>query len=276
MTYWSDLHHHTDWDALWLGHPAVRAWANRRVTGDPSLWPIGCLRQIAPERLPLVRTLSVGCGVGNLERSLVELGLVTSVTGIDESPEIIEEAQRRAAEAGFGDRIRHVAGDARTMLAAERGLDAVFFHASLHHFDRLDELLESVRVALKPGGILYLDEYIGPSRDEWSFAILARLNLVYWQLPRASRRAGVVRAPINREDPTEAIESSRIPAAVGKRFRVLEQRDYGGNLLGVIYPNLRRPGEAFEAAIAQLLRREDALLARGRASYHAVIVAERP
>lgn len=276
MRYWSDLRRHDNWEAMWLGHPAVRAWINRRVSGDPSLWPIACLRQILPGRLPLARALSVGCGVGNLERSLLDLGFVSSVTGIDESPEAIEEARHRAAEAGFADRVRYVAGDARAALSAERRLDAVFFHGSLHHFEHVGELLENVRAALKPGGVLYLDEYIGPSRDEWTLGLLARLNLVYRLLPRGSRRTRLVRAPVDREDPTEARESSRIPREVASRFRVLARRDYGGNLGHVIYPNLLRPGEAFEQAVAQLLRREDLLAGRGVPGFFSVIVAERP
>jgi SAM-dependent methyltransferase len=276
MHYWSDLRRHDDWEAMWMGHSAVRAWINRRVSGDPSLWPIACLRQILPGRLPLARAISVGCGVGNLERSLCELGLVSSVTGIDESPEAIEEATRRAAETGVADRVRYVAGDARAAISAERGLDAIFFHASLHHFDRVGELLDSVRAALRPGGVLYIDEYIGPSRDEWTLGRLAWLNLVYRLLPAGSRRARLVRAPISREDPTEARESSRIPREVASRFRVLARRDYGGNLGFVIYPNLRRPGAAFERAVAQLLRREGRLADRGVPGFFSVIVAERP
>jgi SAM-dependent methyltransferase len=272
--YWSDLSLHDDWDAMWMGHPRVRAWINRRVSGDPATWPIGRLRQVIPERLPLGRVLSIGCGVGNLERSLVELGYAARVVGVDESAAAVEEAKTRARTAGFGDRIEYRVEDARTTLARGRW-DGVFFHASLHHFAGVGEILERVRAALEPNGILYVDEYVGPSRDEWSISKIARLNLEYWRLPRESRRARVVRAPISREDPSEALESSRIPAEVQTRFRVLDRRDYGGNLLFVIYPNLRRPGAPFETAIEMLLRREEAIAERGQPGYFSVIVAER-
>jgi SAM-dependent methyltransferase len=273
--YWSDLRLHDEWDAMWMGHPRVRAWINRRVSGDPAMWPIGCLRQVVPERLPLPRVLSVGCGVGNLERSLLELGFATEILGVDESAEAVAEAASRAAAAGFADRVEYRVEDARDTLARPERWDAVFFHASLHHFDRIGELLARVREALKPKGIVYVDEYIGPSRDEWSLPRLVRLTLEYWRLPRESRRARLVRAPISAEDPTEALQSSRIPAEVAARFRVLERRDYGGNLLFVIYPNLRRPGEPFESAVSTLMRREDELAGKGVPGYFSVIVAER-
>lgn len=273
--YWSDLRRHDDWDAMWSGHPRVRAWINRRVSGDPAMWPIGSLAQVVPERLPIARALSIGCGVGNLERSLVELDYATSVTGVDESAEAIGDARARAAKAGFGDRIRYLVDDGRAALSRERDLDAVFFHASLHHFARVGDLLEHVYRALRPGGILYVDEYVGPSRDEWTLARLARLNLEYRRLPWRAHRARIVRAPVSEKDPTEALESSRIPREVAARFRVLSRRDYGGNLLFVIYPNLRRPGPEFESAIESLISREDALADRGVPGYFSVIIAER-
>ena len=84
MSYWDDPRRH-GWDELWQNHPAVRAWINRRVTGDSNRWPIEVLARSVSDRLPFRRAVSVGCGVGNLERSLVSLGLVTRVTGVDAS-----------------------------------------------------------------------------------------------------------------------------------------------------------------------------------------------
>lgn len=264
-----------------MNHPAVRAAINRRVTGDPQLWPIAWLPSVVPGRTPFGRALSVGCGVGNFERTLVDFGIVRRVTGIDASPEVIAEARRSAAEAGMGESISYAVADAREQLAGERDLDAIFFHASLHHFDRLPAFLGLVRRALAPRGVLYLDEYAGPSRGEWSWRHLLRWNSAYWRLPRAVRRTGIVRAPINREDPTEAIESSGILPAVDAHLRVLARRDYGGNLLAVIYPSLLRPNqpggpppEIFDEAVGELLRREDALLKRGAPGFHTVVVAE--
>ena len=88
MSYWSDPGKH-GWDELWQNHPAVRAWINRRVTGDPSKWPIEWLPRIVPDRLPFRRAVSIGCGLGNLERSLVELGVAVRVTGVDASVEAV-------------------------------------------------------------------------------------------------------------------------------------------------------------------------------------------
>lgn len=264
-----------------MSPPAVRARINRRVTGDSSLWPIAWLPSVVPDRVPFARSMSIGCGVGNFERSLVELNIVEAVTGIDASAEVIVEARRRAEQAGMTDRIQYVAADARETLKRARDLDAVFFHASLHHFDRLPELLGMVRRALRPRGILYLDEYVGPARNEWTWRHLLKWNAVYRTLPPAVRRTRIIRRPINREDPTEAIASSGILPAVEEHFRVIARRDYGGDLLTVIYPSLLRPDqpngpspELFNEVIESLLDREERLLARGRGSFQTVVVAE--
>jgi SAM-dependent methyltransferase len=278
--YWSDVRRY-GWDELWMNHPAVRERINLRVTGDPALWPIQWLARVVPGRVPFARAANVGCGTGHLEASLLDHGIVARITGIDRSAEAIGEARRRAADAGHGVAASFVVEEAEAFLERERDLDAVFFHASLHHFERPPEILGLVRRALKPSGILYLDEYVGPARHEWTWRHLLRWNAVYRTLPVAVRRTRVIRRPINREDPTEAVASSAILPGVAEYFRVLARRDYGGQLLAPIYPSLRRPDqpggptpELFDRVVGELLDREDRLLAGGGGSFQSIVVAE--
>ena len=285
MAYWDQLEKHTNWDEIWMNHPLVRARINKRVTGDPNLWPLLWFRDVMGDRIPFRQALSVGCGVGNLERSLVEHGIVSHVTGVDVSSSAIGEARRLAVEAGFDGKIRYEIAESRQFLARQHNADAVFFHASLHHFAALPVFLGEVRSALRPGGILYADEYVGPARTEWSFPRMAALNFVYRCLPGRARRVGIIRRPINSEDPTEAIESSGILSAIEEHFRVLHRRDYGGNLLSVIYPALRRPADSqdpmaasFHKAVERLLDLEEFVLKHSgllrESSFNSVVVAE--
>jgi SAM-dependent methyltransferase len=278
IAYWSRPEHHA-WDGVWLNHPLARAHANQRVTGRPDLWPIASLRATLPDRLPLRRTASIGCGVGNLERSLVELDFVQTVIGVDYSQNALDVASERATAAGFGDQVSYRCAEARDFLTEEREFDAIFFHSSLHHFTGLDALLGQVREALRPDGILYLDEYVGPSRNEWSWRDLLRWNRIYWTLPLPARRTRVIRAPINRDDPSEAIESSGILSAVEAHFEIALRRDYGGNILAPIYPSLRRPDQpggptetAFDDVVRRLMALDDVASASGN-SFHTVIIA---
>jgi SAM-dependent methyltransferase len=285
--YWDDVGHHLGetLDRFWMTHPEVRARINTRVSGDPACWPTQWFRARFAGRLPLRRALSVGCGTGSLERDLVRQGIVLEVTGIDVAPQPLEVARAEAEKAGMGHAITYRVADAREHLRQSDGLDAVFFHGSLHHFDRLGELLGLVRRALQPEGLLYLDEYVGPSMREWGPRLLFLPNLLYYLLPKSLRRPRLVRAPVNREDPTEMVCAGEILGAVEDHFRVLERRDYGGDLLALIYPNLRRPGEGPEApalaelddAVRFLLDCEELLLRYPRITrsrpYHTVLVA---
>jgi SAM-dependent methyltransferase len=278
MSYWDRLERHAEVD-MWMAHPRVRERINLRVSGERGVWPTTWLaRRIAP-RLPLGRVASLGSGLGALERDLVRQGIARRVVGVELAPRCVEEARRLAAGERLDDRIDYVRADARDWLTGERGLDAVFFHGSLHHFDRLDDLLARVRSALAPGGLVYLDEYVGPARDEWRPRHLLRWNLLYYRLPRALRRTRIVRAPRNDDDPTESIASSSIPAAMERAFELVERRDYGGQLVAWMYPYLARAdADAHARAVEWLLDREDADLARAgaraaRRSHHAVLLA---
>lgn len=277
--YWDDPAHHADYAQFWMAHPLIRAAINERVSGDPNVWPISALRRQLGGRAPLPNCLSIGCGMGALERSLIEQGIGADVTGIDVSDAILQEARRLAAEKQMP--IRYIAADARGFLAAHpQSFDAVFFHGSLHHFDRLDELMALVAGALRRGGFVWYDEYVGPSRDEWTVGKLWPLNRAYYRLPKSMRRPRLVRAPLSVDDPTEAIASSDIVPATARRFRIASQRDYGGNILLWLYPNLRKPheeggpsAEVFDRWIARLIE-WDADAMRRRPSWSTVITAE--
>ncbi len=280
VNFWDSIEAHSRLEEIWVSYPLVRARVNRRISGNPHTWPTTWLLSQIRQEPRLVRTVSIGSGLGALERDLIRLDLVERVIGIDVSPVCVDASVRAAAEAGMGERISYRCADAWAEIASARNLDAVFFHASLHHFDRLDEMAALLRRALRLGGLLYLDEYVGPSRDEWRLAHQLRWNWHYYHLPRSVRRVGRVRPPINLEDPTEAIASSRIRTAIRGEFELLHERGYGGNLLSVIYPNLRRPGHDppspradFDAAVTRLLDEEDRMLGRGEQSYNAVILA---
>jgi SAM-dependent methyltransferase len=286
--YWEELSRHAGGSGLeeiWLSHPAVRAEVNRRISGQPETWPVQWLRDRLIHRLPLQSAVSVGCGTGALERDLIEKEICAHITGIDTVEQPLLRASEQASVPPFRGRISYERADALEFLTNyfER-LDGIFFHASLHHFSRPYEIVAASWRSLRPGGILYIDEYVGPSRQQWHPFRLLLPNLIYWLLPPGARRARIVRAPINREDPTEAIASHEIIPAVLSRFRVLECRGYGGNLLALIFPNLRRPTSAHDSStretldrsVGRLLRLEGLLLEKLRVrSYHTVLLAEK-
>lgn len=285
--FWNEIEHHLGEarDGFWMAHPDVRERINAAVSGDPACWPTQWFCHRFADCLPLGHALSLGCGTGGLERDLVRQGIALHVTGIDLAAGPLAYARAMAETEGVGGAITYLQADAREHLRRSVDLDGIFFHASLHHFDRLPELLGLARRALRPGGLLYLDEFVGPSMHEWGPRLLLLPNLLYRLLPKTVRRPHLIRTPKNPDDPTEAVCAGEILAAVEEHFEVLERRDYGGNLLALIYPNLRRPGagpgasapEEFDQAVRFLLDCEAVLLRHPRItrsrSFHTVLVA---
>ena len=243
--YWENLDRHmggAGMEEIWLANSEIRAASNVRITGDPGKWPTDWLRDQLGSHAPLSEALSIGCGTGAFERDIAAKGIVRHVSGIDVAAEPLQRAKELAVAAGLDDTIAYRREDAIALLQrSPNTYDGIFFHASLHHFDDPRLLLSLAASALKPGGFLYLDEYVGPSRDEWSWRDLVVPNVAYYLLSRHSRRARIVRSPINREDPTEAIASSQILGAFREVFPDAKVVGYGGNLLATIYPNLERP-----------------------------------
>jgi len=91
---------------------------------------------------PGTRVLDVGCGVGRWSRLLAARGAV--VTGIDLSPTMIAQAQRRAEADGVADRCRFMVQDSCALALGER-FDLVLGVTLLQHI--LDP--DSVRAALR-------------------------------------------------------------------------------------------------------------------------------
>ncbi|HSS75462.1 MAG TPA: class I SAM-dependent methyltransferase [Thermoanaerobaculia bacterium] len=257
----------------WMHEALVRRYINASISGSPDCWPIDWLRSRFPSCFPTA--LSLGCGDGPLERDLIAKGMCSSILGIDISLGALELARAKAAAQGLKG-IEYRQGDMNALDLAGKKFDAAFFHQSLHHVDHLDGCLSVTASALPLGGLLYLDEYVGPSRKEWNPAALAEASRMFLSLPAAIRRRRNIEAPIDRRDPTEAVRSSEILAAVERYFHIQERRDYGGNFLAVIHPHLRldelEPAERDEVLLS-IIEAEQEHLRSGADSYYTVLIA---
>jgi SAM-dependent methyltransferase len=261
-------------ERTWLHEPPVRRYVNQSVTGSEDRWPMDWFAERCATAFR--RGLSLGCGEGALERDVVGRGICAEILGIDLLEEALERARDLAREAGLQG-ITYRRADMNRLELDPGAFDVVFFHQSLHHVENLEGCLEAVRRALVPGGTIYLDEYVGPSRDGWDRPMLADAEAAYARLPRSLKRRRRIAAPIDRSDPSEAVRSADILPVFERHFRIVERRDYGGNLLALIHPYLRHVLLAEprgEEALEMLIDAERELLARGVPSYYTVVVGE--
>ncbi len=261
----------------WGAQPLVRRAINRRVTGDPNRWPMEWFaRRYTPRPLP--RGLSVGCGPGLLERDVLDKGICRAVEGIDFSPEAIAQARQGAREANLSRVLDYRVEDVNALELPQAAFDIVFFHGSLHHVRSVERALAQVRGALKPGGLLYLDEYMGPSRTEWKDADWSFARSAFDALPEELKNRRELMVPIPMDDPLESVRSSAILPEVRRIFTILEDRPYGGNILWFLFPclDMARLRQDRTDALSRLIALEDHLLERRWVdSYYRVIVARK-
>jgi len=123
--------------------------------------------------------------------------------------------------------------------------------------------------ALRPRGLVYFDEYVGPSRFEWATRpnLLDRHRLIFETIPPSLRAVEKLNPPIQMDDASEAIRSSEIESQLRIGFDVLGKQAYGGGILSVILPNLRI--DALNDALLQRLIEED----REAPPYYALMLA---
>lgn len=127
---------------------------------------------------PRGRVLELACGTGWWTERLaayVARGLVSAITAVDASPEVIARNRARLAErygAPVLDRTRYVEADLFAWTPEARAYDVVFFSFWLSHVPpaRAAEFWSTVRGALAPGGrAFFIDsrrEETATSRDQ--------------------------------------------------------------------------------------------------------------
>ncbi len=214
--------------AAWMyaiDHPRLRAGLYDTYLGglDPFSWMRA--RMPAPAR----HALEIGCGGGDLAFGLIEAGTCERIDAFDIAEGAIMAAQARVRELGLPTLRFHLL-DGNTWLTARNQYDFVYASHALHHIENLEHLFAQVAAALRPGGVVFASDYVGPSRMQYADAHLAAMNAALLTLPEAKRldRFGVLKTAIQRRpvelylqhDPSEAVRSAEIIPVMRRFFDV--------------------------------------------------------
>jgi SAM-dependent methyltransferase len=119
-----------------------------RSAAMTSAQTLDALIELVPED-GRARWIDVACGPGVISRAMA--GRVGSVSGVDLTPAMIEEAERRAGEEGV-DNVGFMLGDATALDFVDGSFDGAITRLSLHHIPAPGRVVAEMARVVRPGG----------------------------------------------------------------------------------------------------------------------------
>jgi SAM-dependent methyltransferase len=232
----------------WWHSSVVMGEIQRRVTGDAKKRVEEYFRDSYCPK-PFARALSLGAGDGQLERSMLELGVCDEILGVDISEARVEHANAAIPQA-LRERLAFECHNLETWRPDGR-FDLLIARDVLHHITRLEELCISLTELLTSGALLYVDEFVGPKRFQWTdkqLEVIGRLldrlsphlvnDLVLADGALRRRAIRPTVANMIAADPSESVRSDEIPQILAAHFELVELRPYGGAVFHQLFNRL--------------------------------------
>lgn len=229
----------------WLDHPTSLACINQRRAQNPEMDLAAYWRtSFFPGPAPMA--LSLGCGFGLWERIALKSNLAVLIEAYDVSADAIAGARKAAIDEGLSGRIDYHVADVNTLQLAPGRYDAIFGISSLHHVEALEHLFAQSKVALKPNGLFFIDEYVGPARFQSNPRVVELINTLLRLLPERYRRSIYLNNEIretyantplswfDETDPSEAVRSDAILPCLKEHFEIVDYKPYGGALMHML------------------------------------------
>lgn len=192
--------------------------------------------------------LSLCCGDGSFENSLVEQGVFRQVTGFDISLARVN-AGNAAYQALYGanatQKIWLEHKDVNSEPYGEALYDVVFAKSSLHHIENLEHAFRHIGQCLKPGGKLVTIDFFGPTRFQWTEQQL-KIRSWFWRerVPSELRKdvQGREIPEVSRPDvdamiamdPSEAVRSGELYPLLKQHLTLTHDAELGGGLVNLL------------------------------------------
>ena len=218
-------------DKYWNDLVPVVKYKNKLSTGNENIHWIDDILTRFESFIPFKKVLIVGCGNGWLERKLFDMGLGLEFDAFDISEKYIQDAIKMRDNRN----INYFQDDINNLKKLEKKkYDAIFNFAILHHALKIDNAMKKLSESLKPGGLIFNEEYVGPAQNQYTDGHLEIMLQVSSDIPKQFRSSHILRPPLAnfRVEPTEAIHSDMVISTFKKYFQTVYEKNMNG---GVAY-----------------------------------------
>lgn len=219
-------------DQYWNDLDLVQYYINENATGKRDvIWQEDILTRFK-KFIPFNDVLIIGCGNGWVERQLHDLGIGLHFDAFDISDKYIDAAKKAVGSRN----ITYFKADINNLENfATSKYDAIFNVGVLHHTFRLARAVWMLARALKPNGLLFNFDYVGPPMNQYSDKHLSILRNINAQISKRFQSKHPLRPPKENfltGDPSEAVHSDLVRPTVERFFNIVYERDING---GVAY-----------------------------------------
>jgi len=234
---------------FWLDIPYVQRRNNRMQSGNPDH---DIYRYVADTYLSGKKdlvALSLCCGTGEHEKKWAATGAFKRIHAIDLSPNCIQEAIASVNGKSFEHVLDFKRSDVWDIKASESEYDVIFSLSAFHHITPLHQFICNVKKWLKPGGLLIVWDFFGPTRFQWTNRQLEVISGILSILPESYRKqwnSGTIKRKAYRpgklmmilNDPSEAVESSKIRPLLESEFTIVEEKPLAGTILQLLLDDI--------------------------------------
>ncbi len=168
VDFWTERHGRADHGTHdnFFNHPLVHAYVSLRCFGNLTGHLDAVIGEIRTRSKPGARIFSPGCGTAEKEMALATALPDRHFSATDITPAILDVARAEMDRRGIKN-LELRLGDFNHLDLEPRSFDIITALGSVHHVEALEQFWAVSRQALRPGGCILAQEYIGPNRLQW-------------------------------------------------------------------------------------------------------------
>lgn len=170
-----------------INHPEILAYKARMLGGKANYgqyadWVDFIIHKYGPRK----KCLSLGSGLGRIEKYLIENGFTADISTIEICSEVNEKVRLK------DEQIQVNKGDLNFIELPENTFDFIICHGVLHHLINIEHVLGQIDQSLTQNGLVLIYEYVGPDRWQFPEATMHYLDEAFPRLSFSRREASSI------------------------------------------------------------------------------------